>query len=104
MTKCASEKKIDFCVECEDYPCADLKEFQAKMPHRMELWDSQARIMAVGYETWYAEMVQHYSCTHCGTINSAYDLACRGCGQTPSCAYVEEHWEDVQKIAGRMGP
>ena len=30
MTKCAADKGIDFCGECPEYPCADLKDFQAK--------------------------------------------------------------------------
>lgn len=59
-----------------------------KMPHRIELWKSQERIKEVGYEKWYAEMIEHYSCTECHTLNSAYDIACRKCGRTPSCNYV----------------
>ena len=104
MTRCAAEKGIDFCVECLEYPCAELKEFQAQMPHRLELWECQARIKEVGYEKWYAEMVKHYSCPKCGTINSAYDMACRKCGNTPSCEYARLHRDEVAKIAGAMGP
>jgi hypothetical protein len=62
MIKCAADKNIDFCVECKEYPCAELKEFQAKMPHRIELWDSLKRIKAAGYKAWYTEMIEHYSC------------------------------------------
>jgi len=88
MAKCSSEKGIDFCGACEDYPCEDLKQFQAVLPHRIELWKSQERIKEAGYEKWYAEMVKHYTCPQCGTLNSAYDMTCRKCGLTPSCAYV----------------
>jgi hypothetical protein len=38
MLKCTTEKGIDFCSECAEYPCKGLKDFQAVMPHRIELW------------------------------------------------------------------
>ncbi len=104
MIKCAADKNIDFCVECKEYPCAELKEFQAKMPHRIELWDSLERIKAAGYKVWYSEMIEHYSCPKCHTINSAYDLACRTCGATPSCNYVKLHKDEIIKVIDRMGP
>jgi hypothetical protein len=56
MMKCSTEKGIDFCGQCPEYPCADLKTFQAQAPHRSELWKSQERIKEAGYEKWYAEM------------------------------------------------
>ncbi|MGE5627396.1 MAG: DUF3795 domain-containing protein [Solirubrobacterales bacterium] len=95
MTKCAVEKGISFCVECSEYPCNDLKEFQIQMPHRIELWESQKHIREVGYEKWYEEMIKHYSCPNCGTINSAYDITCRKCGTTPGCKYVELHKNEI---------
>jgi hypothetical protein len=97
MTKCAARKGVDFCGDCADYPCKDLKEFQALAPHRIELWKSQARIKEAGYETWYAEMVEHYSCSQCHTINSAYELKCRKCGHEPSCAFVGLHQDEIMR-------
>ena len=44
MAKCAAEKGVDFCGQCPEYPCKDLKSFQAATPHRIELWKSQERI------------------------------------------------------------
>ncbi len=91
MAKCAAAKKVDFCGECTEYPCKDLKAFQAEMPHRIELWKAQARIKEAGWEKWYAEMIEHYSCQKCGTLNSAYDVKCWKCGEEPSCDYVNAH-------------
>ncbi len=102
MTKCAAEKGIEFCGQCPEYPCDDLKTFQAQMPHRIELWKSQQRIKEAGYEKWYVEMVEHYSCPECRTLNSAYDLACRNCGATPSCAYVNLHKDEIMQHLARM--
>ena len=58
MYKCAADKGIDFCGQCEEYPCSDLKAFQANVPHRLELWKSQERIKEAGYEKWYEEMAR----------------------------------------------
>jgi len=96
MFACAREKGIDFCIECEDYPCGDLKEFQAARPHRLELFQNLSRIREIGYENWFAEMVKRYSCPQCGTINTAYHLACRKCNTVPSCPFVAAHSEEIQ--------
>ncbi len=98
MSACAAERGIDFCVECPEYPCDDLKAFQAERPHRIELWEDLERIHAVGYETWMEEARKKYSCPSCKTTNSAYDLQCRNCGEKPSCEYVARHGEAIRKI------
>lgn len=95
MYACAVQKGIDFCSSCQDYPCQDLKDFQGAYPHRLELWRSLQRIREAGPEKWYAEMLEHYACSSCGTINSAYDLKCRKCGGEPSCAFVAEHKDKI---------
>lgn len=98
MKSCAAQKQIDFCVECPEYPCAELKAFQEARPHRLELWESQARIAEAGYETWSTEMLEHYTCPSCDAINSAYDAVCCDCGREPSCAYVEEHAGEMRRF------
>jgi hypothetical protein len=95
MVKCVSEKGIYFCGECKEYPCEDLKKFQSALPHRIELWRDQERIKEVGYEKWFEEMIGHYSCRQCSTINSAYDITCRSCGAEPSCTYVGLHRQEI---------
>ena len=97
MSACALKRGIGFCGECEEYPCEDLKAFQPAMPHRIELWKSQERIREVGYEKWYTEMIEHYSCPKCRTLNSAYDLKCRNCGREPSCGYVNWHKQTIMQ-------
>ncbi len=96
MAPCAAEKGLEFCGECDEYPCDELKKFQAERPHRIELWESQERIAEVGYSKWFEEKMAHYSCPDCHTINSAYDLACRVCGREPSCRYVELHRDAIK--------
>lgn len=97
MAKCAAGKGVEFCGDCAEYPCKGLSEFQSMAPHRIELWKNHARRKEAGWETWYAEMIEHYSCPQCRTINSAYDLKCRKCGQEPSCVYVRLHKQDIER-------
>ncbi len=97
MAKCAAGKGVEFCGGCPEYPCKGLKEFQSLAPHRIELWKSHARRKKIGLDAWYAEMIGHYSCPRCGTINSAYDLKCRKCGNDPSCEYVRLHKDAIMK-------
>lgn len=95
MSSCAAERGIDFCSECEEYPCDELKEFQAAMPHRIELWDNLNRIRSVGYRQWIEEVIENYICPRCQTLNSTYDLKCRSCGEEPSCRYVAKHKQEI---------
>lgn len=98
FVSCATKKGIDFCGECNEYPCEELKTFKSQMPHRIELWDNHKRINEVGFEKWFHEMNDHYACSACKTLNSTYDLACRSCGNEPSNAYVEKHRDEIEKF------
>ncbi len=91
MIKCADERGVDFCGQCNEFPCDGFKEFQSKMPHRVELWKSQERIKEIGWEAWFNEMIEHYTCKECGTMNGWYDFSCRECGHTPGSTFVEQN-------------
>jgi hypothetical protein len=98
MFPCAADRGIDFCVECEEYPCDDLKRFQAERPHRIELWDDLERIGTIGYKQWLKEIRGNYTCPRCRSINSAYDLKCRKCGEEPSCDYAAKHKQAIEQV------
>ena len=104
MVQCAADRGVEFCGECADYPCRELRDFQAAMPHRIELWSSLKRIKAVGFETWYVEMIEHFSCPQCGALNSAYDFKCRKCGAAPGCEYVAQHGEEIARHLSALNP
>jgi len=97
MSACAAERGIDFCCECDEYPCDELKKFQSAMPHRIELRVNLDRIKSVGYRQWLEEIKGNYTCTRCQTINSTYDLKCRKCGEEPSCSYVAKHQQAIEE-------
>jgi hypothetical protein len=98
MAPCAAQKGIEFCGDCDEYPCEELKKFQAERPHRLELWEAQQRIAQIGFSKWFEEMLAHFSCPGCHTINSAYDQNCRVCGAEPSCRYVQVHKQEIEKF------
>lgn len=94
---CAIQKGVDFCGDCPDYPCDNLRTFQAEMPHRAELWQSLARLRQIGWEKCQQEMADRHACRKCITINSAYDLTCRCCGGDPSCDFVEDNQDAIRR-------
>ncbi len=91
IAKCAEEKGVEFCIDCDTYPCGELKEFQKKMPHRKNMWKSLARIKEVGWEKWFVEMFDYYTCQKCNTMNGAYNIECRKCGNSPGNDFVKEN-------------
>ncbi|PKM95471.1 MAG: hypothetical protein CVU84_05235 [Firmicutes bacterium HGW-Firmicutes-1] len=95
IIECASMKGIEFCVECKDYPCYVIDEFQAVLPHRIEVHDSQATIKEIGFEKWFEKMTGHYACDACNAINSAYDMHCRVCGNSPGNEYVRRNVDEM---------
>jgi len=102
MFTCAAEKGIDFCVDCDEYPCDHLKQFQSERQHRNELWNDLAQIKEKGWEYWLQNNRAEYACPQCDTINSAYDLKCRKCGHEPSCNYVAKHKEAIEQVLKNM--
>ena len=91
--RCAKDRTIDFCGQCNDYPCEELKRFQSMAPHRNELWQSLERINHVGWEKWFVEMNDYYACSKCNTMNGYYNIKCRKCGAMPSSKFVENNLE-----------
>ena len=98
---CASNYGVEFCNECPEFPCNDFKEFQAELPHRNEIWDDLNRINEIGWSKWMDEVKQHYSCSKCQTINPAYDLKCRKCGNKPSSNFATRNKKDIKKFLKR---
>jgi hypothetical protein len=94
--KCIFEKGIDFCGACPEFPCKELTDFQSKMPHRVEILESQKRLKEIGWEQWLIEMKENYSCPQCNTVNTAYDMACRKCGHIPSSRFDERHFQMIK--------
>ncbi len=95
---CAEGKGISFCSECDSFPCKELIEFQAAKLHRLDLWEDLELAKKLEIEEWIKEVRQKYTCSNCGTINSAYDASCRKCGNIPSCDFIKRHGETIKKF------
>jgi hypothetical protein len=93
---CAISKGIDFCSECNDYPCSKLKSFQKKMPHRSELFDSLDYVKNNSIEKWEEKMIQDFSCPKCGKINSPYFINCKKCNTFPGNKFIERNLEKIK--------
>ena len=98
IVKCADGKGVEFCALCDEYPCQMLREFQAQLPHRAELFEDGERVREVGYDRWFEEVRARYTCPECSAINSAYDLACRKCGNEPGSHFAERHRERILAV------
>lgn len=88
---CICKKELNFCSECNEYPCSILTEFQVQRPHRLELFESLDYVKENGYECWYQKMKTNYSCERCGIVNPVYDFKCRKCGNIPPNPFVERN-------------
>jgi len=65
MTKCAL-RRVSTSAENAGIPLYGIEGISAQMPIVLNSGMS-ARIREVGYEKWYAEMIEHYSCPKCHT-------------------------------------
>jgi len=52
--KCASDKGIDFCYQCQEFPCEKLVDFYEKHP---EARDNLTHISKKGLEAFFAELM-----------------------------------------------
>jgi len=100
IRECVKGKGLHFCSECDNYPCEFLKEFQIRMPHRAELFQSLDILRESGYAAWCSKMDEDYSCKECGTITPVYDLKCRQCGRTPPNSFSERNMSRIMKALG----
>ena len=98
---CKQRKGVNFCTVCDEFTCQALNEFKSKMPHRIEIINSQYRMKEIGLEKWLLEMKDYFSCPQCKTVNSAYHMVCRKCGTTPSCKFVLQHRDLIEQYLSK---
>ena len=101
LKNCAENRDLSNCRQCGEYPCSSLKEFQAEMPHRAELWDSLDILENEGYDSWVDKLTKNYTCSKCSTLNTAYDISCRSCGNIPGSDFYERNSEKIKQHLSR---
>ena len=83
IKQCAKGRRVEFCVECADYPCERLLTFQNDgKPHKAALQKNLAAIAEQGAEAWLAAQRRRWNCPTCGVRFAYYARACRN-GHAP---------------------
>ena len=81
IKQCAEKKKVDFCFECDEYPCTQLVAFRKDdSPHHSVVLKNLGIIRQKGIQKWLKEQKRRWSCSDCETKFSWYDRACNKCG------------------------
>ncbi len=85
--RCTREKHIDFCCDCEDFPCNKLLEFMHdKWPHHWTIAPNLQYIKENGVGKWFEIQKKEWSCEHCGASILWYQKLC-------SCGNQLNAWE-----------
>jgi hypothetical protein len=86
MRSCARDKQVDFCIECEEYPCSLIDEMKAAiekikdaMPHATSIINNLEDIKKLGKDAWLQKQKEIWSCPACGARLSWYQSTCRQC-------------------------
>jgi len=81
LRTCAESKGLDYCYECEEFPCQRLENFNHdKVPHHVMVIINQKVLAERGPEQWLEDQKIRWSCTVCGETFSWYQKTCSKCG------------------------
>ena len=84
IRNCARQKGVEFCIECDEYPCAIYEEGKGiieQLPHLKATVVNQKYIKANGLEKWLDAQKTKWACPECGKRFAWYTQECRKCGQ-----------------------
>jgi rubrerythrin len=88
---CALEKGVEFCGDCDEYPCKRLTDFRDdEWAHHSVVTKNLDRLKEVGPEAWLAEQDKRWTCPACGARFAWYDEECPDCGAGTYDARAEE--------------
>lgn len=76
------KKEVDFCFECKDFPCANLKALDNRYTsrHKVSLIENLRRIEKIGADKWLEEQKVFFTCPKCCGKISVHDYECYNCG------------------------
>jgi hypothetical protein len=87
MRPCAISKGVEFCIECEEYPCGYYeagKQMVNQFPylkHMKAIIKNQRYIKAHGVEQWLEDQKTKWECPQCGVLFAWYEEECSNCGR-----------------------
>ena len=95
MRLCARSRGLEFCVECDEYPCKDITDFRNdRAPHHSAVFKNLKNIEEKGLEEWLKNQKIRWSCSTCRTSFDWYSETCKKCGTKLFNAVDEE--KDLQ--------
>ena len=75
---CAIMNKIDYCVQCKQYPCEIITAFgHDNKPHHNEIFNNFKRLKELGEEEWLKMMKKESTCQICNARYSWYYKKCK---------------------------
>lgn len=81
MRVCAMEKGLEFCSQCDLFPCKAITDFRNdKMPHHSVIFENLKEIEKNGVEAWLEAEERKWSYTECNTRFAWYSETCSNCG------------------------
>ena len=84
IRKCVLEEKgLDWCYQCEDFPCEMLLDFQSYW--RMPIVENLREIKEIGLDKWLEQKDKKWQCTQCETTLHWFSFGiCPKCGESVS--------------------
>jgi predicted RNA-binding Zn-ribbon protein involved in translation (DUF1610 family) len=93
MRNCARERGLEFCVECDEYPCDKISAFRNDdASHHSVVFTNLAIIKDKGVEAWLASDAKRWACPECGTRFYWYSEKCEECGAVLYNAVKQEKY------------
>jgi len=76
------KKEIEFCFECEGFPCEKLKKIDNYYQEKyfVNMINNLKRIKEIGAKKWLKEQERFYSCPNCKGEICVHDSECYDCG------------------------
>lgn len=102
IKKCAQNRDIEYCFQCEEYPCSRLVAFRNdEHPHHSIVLQNLGFIQSQGSARWLEKQKERWSCPNCGTGFSWYAKTCEICGGAlHNCQDEEQEIINFQDLEG----
>ncbi|MCZ2856348.1 MAG: DUF3795 domain-containing protein [Candidatus Bathyarchaeota archaeon] len=66
MMLCAKKRGLQYCFQCEDFPCSEVKEFSSDgTSHHKKTVENAQRMKEIGLEAWIIEQKRRGQCPFC---------------------------------------
>ncbi len=66
MMLCARKKRLEYCFQCEDFPCTSVNEFSVDgIPHHKRTVENLKMMKEMGIEAWIKEQERKGQCVFC---------------------------------------